>query len=676
VSGPVSWGSRVAFLAGVHPDRAALVVAHRDGSEQAVSWSELDRRSTQAAHRLKALGAGSGTMVVIALPNSPEHYYAALGAWKVGACALPISPAMPPAEREKMLALAGPTVLVDDREGFALAINGESLEPLPDVISHPGKAIGSGGSTGLPKIIVDPNPWARDPDGFGRTAYGMRPRQVQLVAGPLYHNSPFGLGHLGLFADHTLVVMERFDAHLAVDLIERHRVQWAFLVPTMMARIARLPELEPSRLRSLEAIMHTAAPCPPWVKRAWIDLIGPEKVFELFGAAEAVGSTMIRGDEWLAHPGSLGKPYFCEMKILDEEQKELPAGEVGEIFMRSTLPGPTYEYRGAQAKRTQDGFESVGDLGWVDADGYLYLADRRVDLIITGGANIYPAEVEAALSEHPAVADVAVTGIPHADLGKTAHAIVEIRAGHARPSPDELAAYCAARLARYKVPRSFEFIARLPRNEAGKIRRSQLAEERASAGRVGQDVRDANDESRPDLRLRAAIPPNRLGLTGVDHIALPVSDAERLGRFYVDVLGASVFYVSRLSPEAVAAGRKPYWMVHMGAQVIQFLPPVDGADLPRRDHPSMFPHYAFGCTARELDAASRRLAEAGVPFAGPMGHYAADATSIYFRDPEGNTLELCTWEPFGREVPMLTGPIAWHDMLYEWEPSAPATAES
>jgi len=142
------------------------------------------------------------------------------------------------------------------------------------------------------------------------------------------------------------------------------------------------------------------------------------------------------------------------------------------------------------------------------------------------------------------------------------------------------------------------------------------------------------------------------------------------------VLGASVFYVSRLSAEAVAAGRKPYWMVHMGAQVIQFLPPVDGADLPRRDHPSMFPHYAFGCTARELDAASRRLAEAGVPFAGPMGHYAADATSIYFRDPEGNTLELCTWEPFGRAVPMLTGPIAWQEMLYEWEPSDPAAGES
>jgi bile acid-coenzyme A ligase len=420
-------------------------------------------------------------MVVIALPNCVEHYLAALGAWKVGACALPVSPAMPPVEREKMLALAGRVVPVDDREGFATAISGESVEPLSDVISRPGKAIGSGGSTGLPKIIVDPNPWARDPDGFGRTPYGLVKGQVQLVAGPLYHNSPFGLGHLGLFADHTLVVMERFDAALAVDLIERHRVQWAFLVPTMMARIARLPDLEPSRLGSLEAIMHTAAPCPPWVKRAWIDLIGAERVYELFGAAEAVGSTMIRGDEWLAHPGSLGRPYLCEMKILDQDLNQVRSGEVGEIFMRSTLPGPTYEYRGAQARRTPDGFESVGDLGWVDGDGYLYLADRRVDLIITGGANIYPAEVEAALSEHPAVADVAVVGVPHGDLGKTVHAIVEVRSGHPPPSPDELDAYCAARLARYKVPRTFEIIDRLPRNEAGKIRRSQLAEERASA---------------------------------------------------------------------------------------------------------------------------------------------------------------------------------------------------
>src|SRR5262245_58931881 len=160
-------------------------MAYRDRRQLTVSWSELDLRSTQAAHRLRALGAGSGTMVVIALPNSPEHYFAALGAWKAGACALPISPALPPMEREKMLALVGHTVLVDDREGFASAIRVESHERLPDVISQPGKAIGSGGSTGLPKIIVDPNPWARDPDGFGGTAYGLRPGQVQLVAGPL-----------------------------------------------------------------------------------------------------------------------------------------------------------------------------------------------------------------------------------------------------------------------------------------------------------------------------------------------------------------------------------------------------------------------------------------------------------------------------------------------------------
>jgi bile acid-coenzyme A ligase len=250
----------------------------------------------------------------------------------------------------------------------------------------------------------------------------------------------------------------------------------------MMQRIVRLPDIEARDLSSIECVYQTAAPCPPWLKRRWMELTAPEKLMEGFGATEAVGSCRIRGDEWLLHPGSVGRPANAEMKILDEDFNELPQGEVGEIFMRPFVhPEPTYRYIGAPpAKTTPDGFVSVGDMGYVDPEGYLFLSDRRVDLIIRGGANIYPAEVEAALSEHPDVADVAVIGIPHDELGKTVHAIVEPRPGTV---PDEAAlrAWMKQRLTTYKMPESYEFMAQLPRDQSGKIRRSQLARERETS---------------------------------------------------------------------------------------------------------------------------------------------------------------------------------------------------
>ncbi len=176
-----------------------------------------------------------------------------------------------------------------------------------------------------------------------------------------------------------------------VDAIERHKVNFGFLAPTMMQRIVRLPDVQERDFSSVEAFFHTAAPCPPWLKRAWIDLIGPEKLYEGFGATEAVGSCRIRGDEWLEHPGSLGRPVNCDLAILDEDWQPVPTGEVGEIFMRPHSEKPTYSYIGSDpARTTPDGFVSVGDMGWVDDEGYLFLADRRTDLIITGGANVYP----------------------------------------------------------------------------------------------------------------------------------------------------------------------------------------------------------------------------------------------------------------------------------------------
>jgi bile acid-coenzyme A ligase len=445
------------------------------------------------ARLLADRGVREGDMVALALPNSVEHFLATLAIWKLGACVLPLSPALPEAAREPILAVASASFVIADWQPSSVAtIRQDELRqaaafsdaPQPDRISQPGKAIASGGSTGRPKVIVDPRPWCGRPGQFAQ-AYeplcGMQVDQVQLVAAPLYHNVPFLRSHLGLFEQHTLVVLERFDATRAVDLIERHRVNFGFLVPTMMSRMLRVPDVGQRDLSSVTALAHSAAPCPAWLKHAWIDLVGPEHLYETYGASEMEGMTWIRGDEWLQHPGSVGRPRGFDLRIVDEDGAECPPGRVGQIYMRDPRhAGPPFVYLGGPPPAASaDGFVTAGDLGWVDDDGYLYLADRRVDLIISGGANIYAAEVEAALSQHPQVDDVAVIGLPDADLGKRVHAVVQPVDPSAAPSRADLDAFARRLLPPYKVPRSFEFVPALPRNEAGKIQRSALVAERS-----------------------------------------------------------------------------------------------------------------------------------------------------------------------------------------------------
>jgi len=490
----VSFGRRLTDLAAAHGDgRTAITLACQDGREDTLTWAGLERWANRVARLFAARGVDARSMVCIGIYNSLEHYAAAYGAWKLGACTLPLSPRMPDVEFRGITGLVEKRLVIADRAGADLAkaditalrdggpgIDAWDDAALPDVTAHPGKAIGSGGSTGRSKIIVDPKQWARVPGNMASfPGVGFRSGQVQLVAGPLYHNSPFSWGHYGLFEEQHLVVLERFDAARAVDMIERHRCQFMFLAPTMMQRIVRLEDIETRDLSSIESVFQTAAPCPQWLKRRWMELTAPEKLVESFGASEANGSCRIRGDEWLLHPGSVGRPINAELRILDESLAEVPQGEVGEIFFRPNVhPQPTYYYIGsAPAKHTPDGFISVGDMGYVDGEGYLYLSDRRVDLIIRGGANIYPAEVEAALSEHPDVADAVVIGIPHEELGKSVHAIIERRPGVLL---DEavLRGWMRARLTPYKMPESYEFMDALPRDQSGKIRRSALARER------------------------------------------------------------------------------------------------------------------------------------------------------------------------------------------------------
>ncbi|MEX1007461.1 MAG: AMP-binding protein [Acidimicrobiia bacterium] len=469
-------GAAVRRFAEEQPDRPALTC---DG--ETVMWRDLEPRTNRLAHTLARLGVGHGDFVTIGLPNGIAFYETCIAAWKLGATPQPISSRLPPRERDEIVALVQPALVVTDPIEPDADASDEPI--LPDRIAPAFKAPTSGGSTGRPKIIVSGQDGTTDPD----TPFGLAGRlrgQTELVAGPLYHNGPFVFSVPGLLCGGHLVVMTRFDASDALALIERHGIEWMMLVPTMMLRIWRLPEEERlgRDLSSVRAVLHLAAPCPAWLKHEWITWLGADAIYELYAGTEAQGVTVITGEEWLRHEGSVGLPMPGRMKITDNDGNELGPGEIGEIWMKPPEEHATYRYIGADA-RVRDGWESLGDLGWMDDDGYLYLADRRTDLILAGGANIYPAEVEAALMEHLNVASCAVIGLPDEDLGQRVHAVLEVTG---EVSDDELREFLAERLVRYKVPRSFERVKDQVRDDAGKVRRTALAAERADAKGPGR----------------------------------------------------------------------------------------------------------------------------------------------------------------------------------------------
>jgi bile acid-coenzyme A ligase len=469
---------------------AALADPHRPAvtcGNRTVTRSELDRRTNRLARAYADLGVRAGDYVTIGLPNSIEFYEVAIAAWKLGAVPQPISHRLPDREREAIVELARPALVVgaapSAHDGMVCVPAGWepdaalSDDELPDVVAPTWKAPTSGGSTGRPKLIVSGDPGLVIP---GQPASGLRVDGSVCIPGPLYHNAPFAFSAQALFHGNHVCVLEKFDAEATLAAIERHRADWVLLVPTMMQRIWRLPESVRLRydVSSLQTVWHMAAPCPPWLKQAWIEWIGAERIWELYAGTEAQAVTIIRGDEWLAHQGSVGRCVIGEMRILDPDTfEERPAGSEGEVFMRSTSARPTYRYVGADSRRSPDGWESLGDMGWFDADGYLYLGDRRADMILSGGANIYPAEVEAAIDEHPDVRSCAVIGIPDDDLGNRIHAIVQTVSP---VSDDDLRTFLAERLVRYKIPRTFEFTDTPVRDDAGKVRRSALREERTA----------------------------------------------------------------------------------------------------------------------------------------------------------------------------------------------------
>ena len=475
----VSIMQALADKAAENPDRPAITCG-----DESVTRRELESRTNRLARAFAELGVTHGSFVTVALPNSVAFYEACIAAWKLGAIPQPVSYRLPDRERQAIVELADSSLVVGvetsahpNRRTVPVGFEPDaSIDdgPLPDTTAPAMKAPTSGGSTGRPKLLVAGDPGVVN---VGMPGMGQRVDGVVCIPGPLYHNAPFSFGAGSLFHGNHLVILPSFDAEATLAAIERHRADWILFVPTMMSRISRLPDDVKSRydLSSLAVVWHMAAPCPPWLKEEWCNWLGGEKIFELYAGTEAQAVTIIRGDEWLAHRGSVGRVVTGEMKVLDPDTyDELPRGTVGEIFMRNDRV--TYRYLGAEARKTPDGWESLGDMGWIDDEGFVYLTDRRGDMILSGGANIYPAEIENALSEHPLVVSSAVIGLPDEDLGNRVHAMVQISGS---VTDDEMRNFLAERLVRYKIPRTFEFVDHAVRDDAGKVRRSALRDERS-----------------------------------------------------------------------------------------------------------------------------------------------------------------------------------------------------
>jgi bile acid-coenzyme A ligase len=484
-------GYALSWLAERDPDRPAIVC-----EERTLTRAELDRLANRTARAYAELGVGHDDIVAVMAPNGIEFYVAALATWKLGAIPMPVSHRLPDAELAPILALARP-VLVAGLDADRPAARGWRTlpadveadpglddRPLPPTLATYGRALTSGGSTGRPKVIVSHQRALVDPE---ERAMDLGDGDVQLVPGPLFHNAPFITSTTGLHHGATLVVMRRFDPTGVLELIERYRVTWMQVVPTMLQRIWRLPdEVRLAHdISSLRMIFSTGGPFPAWLKQVWMDWIGPDKVLEAYGSSEMYGgSTMVTGAEALAKPGTVGRPRYGPPRVLDESGAEVAPGEVGLLWFERPAE-PNYHYLGAESQ-VRGGWETLGDMGWVDDDGYLFLADRRVDMIVTGGENVFPAEVEAALDHHPAVRSSVVIGLPDDDLGQRVHAIVDVGrhdGTDAEVDPDALAAFLATRIVRYKIPRSFELVTEPLRTDAGKVRRSQLRAERIEGSR-------------------------------------------------------------------------------------------------------------------------------------------------------------------------------------------------
>lgn len=492
------------------PDKPAVVM---EPSGEIVTYADLDRRSIQLARLWQDHGLTRGDHVAIFSENQARYFEVMWAALRSGLYITTVNSYLSPEEVGYILADSGARSLVttaakadvaakalrdapgvtlplligdpDDRfEPYVDAIASVSADPLDEEPAGE-MMLYSSGTTGQPKGIKRPLSDRSVNDGVLIGAllggvFGMEADSVYLSPAPLYHSAPIGftLGVQGIGG--TVVAMEKFDPADALALIERYRATHSQWVPTMFIRMLKLPEEERARydVSSMRVAIHAAAPCPVEVKKQMMDWWGPV-LWEYYAGTEMNGFCLVKPDEWLAHPGTVGKPLIGQIHILDDEGHELPPNEAGTIYFGDV---PPYEYHNAPEKTESvkdpggHGWTTLGDVGYVNEDGWLYLTDRKAFMIISGGVNIYPQEIEDRLVLHPKVADVAVFGVPDEEMGEAVMAAVQPAPGVVGDEAlaAELRDYTREHIAHYKCPKTFEFLDELPRLPTGKLYKRKL----------------------------------------------------------------------------------------------------------------------------------------------------------------------------------------------------------
>jgi long-chain acyl-CoA synthetase len=483
----------IAAIAAEQPTRPAIVMG-----PTRMTYGDLDARINRLARRLAGLGVGPGDRVAVMLRNRPEVFVAWNAVARLGAVAVPVGYRLAETEVRYLVDDSGAVAFVHEADFPASPVDGvAALRGVVDVDEvslddgpagpptddYLGAAVVpmtyTSGTTGRPKGIeraapapartATPNPVAQ--------FWGFTADDVHLLCGPAYHTAPGMYAQMHLSLGARIVIMEPFDAEHCLSLIETELVTTSHMVPANFVRILEA-EWRRHDLSSMRKILHAAAPCPVPLKQQVMDVFRPGVIWEYYGMSEGMG-TVISPEEWLRKPGSVGRAFpGLDVTILDDDGTELPTGEIGLIYV-SAIPGYRFGYHNAPEKTGEawrGDYFTVGDLGRLDEDGYLFIADRRIDLIISGGVNVYPAEVEQALAALPDVVDAAVFGVPDERMGQRVHAVVELRDG-AQRSVDDLLTELGESLARFKVPRSVELVDRLPREPNGKVLKRRLRDD-------------------------------------------------------------------------------------------------------------------------------------------------------------------------------------------------------
>jgi long-chain acyl-CoA synthetase len=507
--------------ASVTPNKAAIIMA---STGQQISYAQLNTASNQVANMLRAAGLKAGDVIALMMENCAEFFELAWGAQRAGLYFTCLSTKLQPDEIAYILADSGsqllfvsPSLAAPAKEALAATERkikaygvGVAVEGFDDYAAdrdrHPKTPIAdesagadmlySSGTTGRPKGIkvaltgapIDaPNAFLMLCQGV----YGISSNSIYLSPAPLYHAAPLRWCMAAHRLGATVVVMEKFEPETYLENVQRYHITDSQLVPTMFVRMLKLPEAARTAydLSSLKMAVHAAAPCPVAIKQQMMDWWGPV-IHEYYAGTEGNGFCSIGPHEWLKKPGSVGKALLGELRIADEDGQLLPAGESGTIFFEN---GPQFEYHNSPQKtaesRNDKGWSTLGDVGYVDEDGYLFLTDRKAFMIISGGVNIYPQESENVLVTHPRVADVAVFGVPNVDFGEEVKAVVQpMDMADATPEFEaELLAFCRASISHVKAPRSIDFLAELPRHPTGKLYK-RLLRDQYWAGRESKIV--------------------------------------------------------------------------------------------------------------------------------------------------------------------------------------------